>query len=349
MFPGLFLLLLASLALFWLLLSIHTVWMLTHPPRRAYAWAVSRSVPGDPAELGLAFSEWTFRSRSRDLPVWDIRAANPSGPLIIITHGWGDSRVVHLSRAAGLAPHASRIILWDLPGHGDAPGICELGSREHADLLTLLDHLNTPPPARTPRATDPGSGGAGPVPLTSARPTPHPPLILYGSSLGAGISMAAALQSAHPIAAVIAEAPYRIPPTPARNVLRLRALPFRTNLAPAMTFLGLSFGQGISWGVCTITHNPGHSPRFDRAKLARQLRCPLLVLHGECDPVSPPDDGRAIAASCPSGRIAIIPAASHNNLWIDPAFADQSAAAVRDFLASLSSLHSAPAPAPASP
>jgi pimeloyl-ACP methyl ester carboxylesterase len=298
--------------------AVHTAHVLTRPPRRTFSWAVSRSLPASPAELrspdrpdGYRFETWTFRSRGIDLPVWDIRGDDPGGPTIIFTHGWGDSRITALPRVPHLGPLCSRLLLWDLPGHGDARGRCTLGVRETDDLLALIDHV----------------AGAD----ASA-------LVLHGFSLGAGVSIDAAVRAQRGrIAAVIAEAPYRIPMTPARNVLAGAGLPWRLTLPPAMAWAGLRNGHGLSWA----TERMG--TRFDRARLAADLRFPLLVLAGDADAVSPLDDARAIAAAAPRGTLAVIPGAGHLNLWTDPAHAERSAAAVRDFLAA--SLTSSPSPA----
>ncbi len=331
---GLLILLALGLVLAWASMVLYTAWVLSHPARRTYGFAVARNLPGDPSELlvgdpptrALRFTSWTFRSRNRDLPVWDVPGLSPSGPTIILTHGWGDSRVMMLSRVAGLAPLASRLILWDLPAHGDAPpGGFTLCAREHEDLLALIDTLTTN------RAT--GSPGA----LTGQPAPTTPSILLYGASLGAGLSITVATALAarprpaftNPIAAVIAEAPYRIPPVPARNVLRVRGMPYRLTLRPAMALLGLAFGRGLSWALSPTAG--GFDVALHSARLPAGI--PLLVLHGDVDPVCPIEDGRAIAAAAPISQLAIIEGAAHNNLWTEPTFAAQCHAAVQSLLA----------------
>lgn len=327
---GLLILLAVGLALGWLLALAYTIYLLTHPPRRTYAWAVARNLPGDPSEVihsdpplrGLRFTEWAFCSRGRDLPVWDIDGLNPRGPIVIITHGWADSRIVMLSRVAAFAAKASRVIAWDLPGQGSAGGVCTLGTREVDDLLTLIEELVGPNLAR--QTVETGR---------------HTDLVLYGFSLGAGVSIAAAVQRPERVLAVIAEAPYRVPPTPARNVLRLRALPYVTTLPAAMAVLGSWLGQGLEWLGPSIRRTRDGAPGFDRAQLAAQLpsTVPLLVIHGEIDPVCPIEDGREIAAAVPSGRFVPIAGGGHNNLWTTDALALQTTTCVSDFLDELES------------
>lgn len=297
---GLLILLAEGLALCVIAGIGYTVWLLTHPTRRTYASALARGRPGTPAELDgrPAFEEWTFKSRGLELPVWDIRGLLPAGegPTAVMTHGWGDSRIGALLRVPALLPCCSRLVLWDLPGHGESPGRCTLGTREVEDLLALIDRVGDT---------------AGPV-------------VLFGWSLGAGISIAAAAGGLTGVSGVIAEAVYRLPSTPARNVLRVRRLPYRWNLGPALMCIGLDAGAGPKWRG------------FDRAVHASGLRCPLLVIHGALDEVCPVEDGRAIAAAAPRGRILEFPDAGHFGLWSDERFAKVCAAEVAEFLLAIS-------------
>lgn len=284
-----------------------TIYILTHPPRRTYASAVARGKPADPSELPpplgpRRFERWTFQSRGLSFPAWDVAGDLPRGPTIILSHGWGDSRIGGLSRIPHLAPHASRLILWDLPGHGESPSTTSLGTREVDDLLALIQRVREP----------------------------NLEIILYGWSLGAGISIAAAAKGVNErtcrISAVIAEAPYRLAPTPARNVLREKSLPASWNIPPAFWLLGLDFGVGPRWQ---------RKGPFDRAALAARLTCPLLVLHGDQDTICPIDDGKAIAEAAPSATLAIIKNAGHQGLFTDESLAPQSRAALATFFARL--------------
>ena len=295
--PGLAILLALGGIIYALILILGTNWKLRHPPRRTYAAALARNLPSDPSELEtpLPFDSWNFRSRNLDLPVWDITGQSPQGPVIILTPGWGDSRIGALVRTPYLAEHASRIIAWDMPGHGEAPGTSTLGVREPQDLAALVEHLACP-------------------------------VVLFGWSLGAGVSIAAATDPnmSSQILAVIAEAPYRFPETPARNVLRASQLPSGFSLTGAMWTLGLT-GKGRR--------------NFDRCAHAARLSCPLLVIHGENDPVCPPADGCAIADAAPDGTFALIESGDHNRLWTDPGMFAQTTRATESFLAGLETYH----------
>jgi pimeloyl-ACP methyl ester carboxylesterase len=350
---GLLIVLAIGLALLWAVVVASTAWMLTHPPRRTYASAVARGRPGDPGDLGRAFDSWSLRSGGVELPVWDVLGDAPGGPVIVMTHGWGDSRIGALVRLPSLLPIASRVVLWDLPGHGEASGTCRLGLRESDDLRVVVDGV---------RGTSRGDGKPNPsiprhpatsLPLPRLPNAHRPEILLYGWSLGAGVSLEfAGREVGADIAGVIAESPYRLAATPARNVLRARGLPWRLTLGPALWLIGRG---RLSPAL------------FDRARDAARVRCPVLVLHGDQDAVSPVGDGHAIAAAVSTsperervgfehgprararedrgtrsiplararGSFTEIAGGGHNDLWTEPRFREQAQRAVREFLANL--------------
>ncbi|TVQ32287.1 MAG: alpha/beta hydrolase [Phycisphaeraceae bacterium] len=285
-----------------------TVRRLRRPPKRTYGAAVARGLPGDPGELPTprTFETWMLRVdsprtrslRGLEMPVWDIPGDDPNGPTIMLTPGWGDSRIGALARIPHLAPMSARLLAWDPPGHGEAPGECALGTSAEVEALAALAQ----------RAIEPGKDAGR--------------LALYGWSLGAGVSIAtaAAWEGPGPAPAVIAEAPYRVPMTPARRVMRAAGYPYRINVPLTFAYLGIRLGVGPKWRG------------FDRAELAALMRSPLLVLHGARDTVSPVEDGRAIAAAAKDGAICEITDAGHNDLWTDPQYAERCIEAVDAFL-----------------
>lgn len=287
---GLILLLTIGLLCAWLLLVGLTAWRLTHPPRRTGGWAIARSLPSVPAEvvmpdtIPVRFTSWTLRSRGRDLPVWDIVGRAADGPIVVFTPGWAESRVTSLNRLPTLLTTASRVIMWDPPGLGDAPGACSLGVHEPIDLAELVGVV---------RGKDSST-----------------PVVLAGFSFGAGVSIAAAVSCN--AAMVIAEAPYRLPATPAQGVLSAAGLPVKYVLLPALRLVGWCMGCPRGWLDAEGT--------FDRVTIARRLSCPLLVLHPEADEVCPPADGSSIAKAA-AGEFTMIPGARHTDVWMVPATA----------------------------
>jgi len=266
------------------------VWRLRHPPRRTYAWAIAKGVPGDPSELDaprmFVATELAVGGGIR-CAAWDIRGDRPDGPAIICTPGWGDSKIGVLPRIDALCAHASRVIAWDPPGSGETPGTCPMGTREPAMVLEIARWLR-----REERVTR---------------------TIAHGWSLGGGVAVVAAGMDAprgeNLIDGVISESPYRFPWTPAFRVMRAAALPWRINGPIAMGALGVRLGVGPRWS--------GHGG-FDRAEWAKLVRVPMVVIHGTADDICPIDDGRAIADSARAhARFVVIDGGGHNDLWAD--------------------------------
>lgn len=297
---GLIQALLVGLAIAVAILTLWTIARLRRPRRWTYAAAVARNEPGDPSELDSPrrFEPFTFRDPATglDLPAWEIAGDAPSGPVAILTPGWSESRVTGLWRVPALAPVCSRIVVWDPPGHGEAPGYSALGVREPAALAALVER--------------------------AAPESPPPNIVLYGWSMGAGVSIAAAgkAKAAGRVLCVIAEAPYRRLFAPVRNVAKLWGLPAWPNGPLALWTLGLWLGAGPTWR------------RLDRARLAACVSAPLLVLHGEADEICPARDGVDIASAAQRGLYIGVSGAGHMDLWLERECAQQATAAVRDFI-----------------
>ncbi|MEM9065770.1 MAG: alpha/beta hydrolase [Planctomycetota bacterium] len=274
---------------------------LTRPPRRTYAWAVARSVPGDPGEMPEPpeWTAWRVSEGKTDFEVWDINGDNPHGPDMLLVHGWSDSRIGALPRLAPLLPRCARVLVFDLPAQGDRrDGVpLTMGHREHEDVARVL----------------------------RAREAASRPVILFGWSLGGGVAIQAGamLAGSFDIRAVIAEAPYRMPLDPARNVLDFEGIPRHGTLELAMGVHGILCGAGWGWRG------------FDRTLHAAELLCPLLVLHGTEDETCPFDSGRAIAQAATNGQLAPIKGGFHTSLWTDERTGPQSHDAVAEFLDSL--------------
>mgnify|MGYP001795452682 CR=1 FL=1 len=282
-----------------------TLRTLRNPTRRTYAWATARNRPGIPTELDPPrdFTDREFDTSLGVIHAWQIPGDNLDGAIIIMCPGWGDSCLGALPRLNALLPHARLVVPFDPPGHGDTPertGKTTLGINEPAIINDI---------ARTLAEEHDGA-----------------PIVLFGWSLGAGASIAAAAkENGVRTAAVIAEAPYDLAPTPARNVVRLSGLPWRINIPITYFILAKRLGEGLA------------PERFSRRAHASKLpeNAPLLVLHGDRDAISPPEDGRAIAEAAPNATVAMIEGAGHNNLWTDPRHEPASREAVEAFLRSL--------------
>jgi uncharacterized protein len=263
----------------WLAVTIGFVLrLLTRPKRKGYGWAVARGLPAEPSEGNFPDSqidEWSVRSRGVDLPVWAImNEGNAGGPTLVLCHAWGESRVSLLAWAEALYPHAGRVVLWDMPGHGEAAGASTLGMREPTDLAAVVESLS-------------GEQERGAV-------------VLLGLSMGAGVAIACGAdlaEPAHPaLAGVIAIGPPRRVHEPASRLFSLVGLPWLVGGRPALRLLAWRLGRW-RW--------------FDRLDSARRLNVPLLVLTGEADELCLPEEGRLLAEAAPEGRFLELPGVRH--------------------------------------
>lgn len=124
------------------------------------------------------------------------------------------------------------------------------------------------------------------------------PVLLIGHSLGATIALQAAGREslAARVRGVLALAPYERLRTPLGARLDLRGMPKAPLLTPTIRLLG-------AFGV---------RERSTR-EAAAQVACPVAVLAGELDPVTPVDEARAIAGAAATARFATIPYAQHDD------------------------------------
>ncbi len=287
---GLLLLFGLGLVVAWCGVVVYSAWSLGRVPRYTYASAVARGRPGDPSELDrpAAFDEW--RTNAWDCRVWTIEGDDPAGPVVVMTHGWSRSGIAALVRFDALRGSVSRMIVWDLPGHGESGGRCLLGAGEARALVEIVERV----------------GG---------------PVVLYGWSMGAGVALEAAAElGTDVVMGVAAEAPYALPETPARNVMREMGVPWRFTLRPALFLAGLTRQRGPLWRG------------FDRRAIAARLEMPVLVVHGDEDTICPVEDGEAIASAVPRGEFVRIEGGTHDGLWVDESTRGRMVEAVSGFL-----------------
>jgi len=265
--------------------TIALIYATLHPKRKTYAYALAVGLPTDPGELGMEYVEHQFRfADGSTTQGWSIQGAAPSGPIVIISHGWNSSRYGALLRVAMLAPYASRVVVYDLRGHGDSTAsTAGMGVAEVDDLACLIEQLDV---------SGTGVPGAKEVPV-----------VLYGSSMGAGISIAVAGSAPNPVAGriigVIADGPYRYFLEPMIGQLRARKLPAFPCAWLARAYWSLRVG-GLGG--------------YDRVGYARRLDGALLVLHGTADPICRFESGKQIAAAANSGRLVAFEGGGHGDL-----------------------------------
>lgn len=169
------------------------------PARRAAGWALGVGWPVDPGAVDVEFDEWTLdRPDGAHLPVWDVEGLDPAGPVLVLLHGFGRSRLTWVPYLDHWRRRASRVVMIDLRGHGDAtPDGAGLGDPDVEDIAALVEAL----------AVDDRHA-----------------VVVIGRSLGATVGILAAAQCPR-IDGVVAIAPYETLRVPLTNRIRLRGLP----------------------------------------------------------------------------------------------------------------------------
>jgi pimeloyl-ACP methyl ester carboxylesterase len=183
------------------------------PERKTVGWALGRGLPAEPAHWGVPSREWNLEFRGARCPVFELGEQDPAAPTALVLHGFARSRYDSLARAGALLSVAPRVLLPDLPGHGDAQGRgTRLGTDEEDFAAAVLE----------------AAGTTG-------------PLYFAGHSLGATIAIrAASLPALAPrVKGVLALAPYESLRTPLAARMELRAMPTGLLLAPTLRLLAL--------------------------------------------------------------------------------------------------------------
>lgn len=305
----LFLLLIA--ALIWVAIgSLAIIHRLAHPVRMTYGVAVARDWPTSPADVtlgeqttadsgsnagtGLQFTEAIASLRDgHTSPVWLVEGLKQDGPVVVITHGWSHSRFASLVWINQLAPHVSKLIAYDMRGHGESSAAkSRLGTTEVDDLLDIAQQF----------AVNTSSDQA-------------PAILFAGQSMGGGVSIAAAAKSLTSpreglkISGVLVDGVYRLGMQPVEGYFKQKGLPLWPFWLPVAGHLSFWYTR---------------AKEFDRVKHAARLRCPLLSVHGELDEVCPVHAAKEIVAAARDAgcwtKLVIFPQGGHLNLTeIDPA------------------------------
>jgi pimeloyl-ACP methyl ester carboxylesterase len=275
------------------------------------AYLLKRLSPGD---LGLHFQRLEFTVRDaatqKDLKLaaWWIPHPAAMGKCAVLIHGYGDAKVGAIAWAPLFHSLGYHILAPDLRAHGESDGRhTTAGFFERHDLNQMLDQLR------------------------AARPTDTSTLILFGISLGAAVALAAA-ESRDDIAAIVLECPY----TEYSHAVRAHAAALNMP-APSLVPTVLKLAQRTS------------GARFDEVRpidLIPQIKCPVMVISGECDPFAPPDDlialERAVARRNDSRSIFWKVSSAAHVLCIAPD-PDDYRARVESFLKSLPGAAKSPA------
>ena len=288
--PGLLILLAIAAALLVLLLTGLLVREARRPPRHTAGYALARGLPCDPTDLNMAHEEWWIdRPGGVRLPVWEIEVGEG-------TEGLRDEGT------EGLRGAVTAVFI-----HG--------WGQSRIDMLARLD----PWPALCRRLVlydlrghGEAEGGLSDLGyreekdlITLLEQLGDGPFLLVGHSMGAVIAIHAAA-AGHPVVkqiiGIVAYGPYCDFHRSLRGRLRTAGYPRRPMTDLAMLWFKL----------CGLRHKPTQ-------QAAAALACPLLVVHGTDDIVSPFAHAERLAATAPDGRLHAVEGAGH----LDAALVDE--------------------------
>ena len=202
---------------------------------------------------------------------------------VILLHGRGGTKDNMLTVAQRFVAANFRCVVYDARAHAESEGkICTYGKQEKDDLTVVLDFVE--------RKIEEQGETLGPV-------------LAFGSSLGAAVTLQAAPQEKR-IVGVVAVAPFA-----SLDQVITRAIGKVTrNRLP--DFLRNWIFQYACW-----------RGRIDPAEVrpeesAKQIEAPVFVVHGEKDGVIPLEHAERIFENLPAGphRFAMIPGAFHGNV-----------------------------------
>jgi pimeloyl-ACP methyl ester carboxylesterase len=232
-----------------------------------------------------------------------------NGPALVLVHAFPfDSRMWRTASAALAGPR--RVITPDMRGFG----LSDLGSGDHSiadmadDVAALLDAL------KLPAATVGGMSMGGYVALAFARRHRNrlQSLVLADTKAAAdspdarqGRQAAITLVETQGVAALLE-----------KQIPRLLSASASEGLRAEVRRLGTQPPNAVIAAIRALRDRP------DRTAELPEIAVPTLVVVGTQDALSPPEDGRAMAASMPRARVVEIPGAGHlSNLENPDAFA----------------------------
>jgi len=219
-----------------------------------------------------------------------LQAGMPVGPprgppkgTVVTVHGWkGESRAM-LFHAMEMAAHGWDVVLYDQRGHGQSGGErITFGMREARDLEAVMA-------------------------WTRSRPEYSPPLILFGTSMGASTALMAAAESdPH---AIVAVAPYaRVDQVLPRALRRFSPVLLQPFLTDRRMRRALAHAESLS-GVDFDDDAPIRS--------AAEVDAPVLLVYSRTDRLIPPEHGRELERALPNARLHWMADHSHEALMVD--------------------------------
>jgi alpha-beta hydrolase superfamily lysophospholipase len=227
-----------------------------------------------PDAAGLGWDRHLFRAKDGPLlEAWRVRAA-PSRGLVLLFHGYTDSKSSLINEARAFHDLGWSTFLVDFRGSGGSEGAeTSIGYHESADVEAALEYARS--------RVGPG------------------PYVLFGGSMGAASVLKAVAEGARPDALIL-ECPFDRLVTAVAHRFTAMGLP-TTPLAQMLVFWG-----GRQGGFDGFRHNP--------VEYAAAVDVPVLQMHGADDRRVTADEARTVFARLRGPKtFALITGAGHGS------------------------------------
>ncbi len=249
---------------------------LLRPRRKTFAWALAKGLATDPEQLGWRYEQVKLRfADASETIAWVIDGEVQGGHRVVVCHGWGESKLEVLGRMKPVVQSAGQVVVYDQRGHGEAEAkLCRLGMWEVSDLEAVLRQVRERYGARD--------------------------LVLLGYSMGAGVVVQyGAKHVDDELKAVVVEGVCPKLRYALAGILWLLHMP-PWPMAWVVPWLVMPWAWGVAWR--------------DHRYVADKVQCPLLVLHGQADPIAPVKHARTMAKLAVLGTMVEFADAGHVGL-----------------------------------
>lgn len=232
---------------------------------------------GSPEQLGLAYREVSIPTENdKRLFAWFVPPpANGPAPAVAVLHGWGGNAEMMLPLAQPLHRAGYAVLLFDSRNHGrsDSDGFSSL-PRFAEDLDRALDWLALQPEVDAAR------------------------MAALGHSVGAAAALLVASRRPE-LSAVASIAAFADPESMMRRFLAAHHVPYFPLGRLVLRYVQRAIGHRFS----------DIAPR----NTIRQIRCPVLLVHGSDDATVPIADAMAIYARRPGEQVRLLILAGDHN------------------------------------
>ncbi len=225
---------------------------------------------GSPEQLGLAYREVSIPTENgKRLFAWFVPPpASGPAPAVAVLHGWGGNAEMMLPLAQPLHRAGYAVLLFDSRNHGrsDSDGFSSL-PRFAEDLDRALDWLALQPEVDAAR------------------------MATLGHSVGAAAALLVASRRPE-LSAVASIAAFADPESMMRRFLAAHHVPYFPLGRLVLRYVQRAIGHRFS----------DIAPR----NTIRQIRCPVLLVHGSDDATVPVADAMAIYARRPGEQVRLL-------------------------------------------